>query len=217
MKRILKLTNDGSYTLYIPELDEHYHSFHGALQEARHVFIKNGLDFFKSKDCINVLEVGLGTCLNAYLSYEWAEKNKVRIQYHGIEPFPIDGTLIKECLQAIDAKPEIIDFFSTLNYNEENCFGAYFSLNAIQKNLEETNLEHEADIVFYDAFGPRAQPEMWEKPPLLKCYQFLKSDGVFVTYCAKGQVKRNLKEIGFDVKSLPGPPGKREMTLAIKL
>ena len=216
MKSTLTKTADGSYTLYVPELDEHYHSIHGALQEAEHVFIKHGIELFKHQDRIQVLEMGLGTCLNAYLTCRWAQENQKSVFYCGVEAFPVESAVIAQCLDAlgtVDNKERT--FFSHLSYGECQALGSFelYPLHATWNSLR--NME-EFDLVYYDAFGPRAQAEMWTMEHFKIAYDALKSGGLLTTYCAKGQVKRDLKSVGFEVESRPGPPGKREMTLAWK-
>jgi tRNA U34 5-methylaminomethyl-2-thiouridine-forming methyltransferase MnmC len=216
MKRTLTKTADGSYTLYVPELDEHYHSIHGALQEANHVFIQNGLAMLSHKKSIRVLEVGLGTALNAYLTYEWSKKNNIEVWYCGVEAYPVDGDVISTCLTEIGVdKQDVLSFFSSLSYGETKTL-EYFTLAPIHTFWADLSMEDSFDMIFYDAFGPRAQEEMWTLGNFEIAFKALKSDGILVTYCAKGQVKRDLKSVGFKVESRPGPPGKREMTVAFK-
>jgi len=216
MKRTLTKTADGSYTLYVPELDEHYHSIHGALQEANHVFIKHGLEPLKESSSIRVLEMGLGTALNAYLSYQWAKKNKVTLWYSGVEAYPVDGELITTCLKEIGVTHEQdLRFFSQFVYGSTQHIGD-FTLEPIHAFWANLSMEDSFDVIFYDAFGPRAQEGMWTISNFEIAFKALKSNGILVTYCAKGQVKRDLKSVGFKVESRPGPPGKREMTVAFK-
>ena len=201
MNRELKLTSDGSYTLYVPELDEHYHSIHGAVQESEHVFIKYGIQtLFKSN--IRVLEVGLGTCLNALLTAIWSEHNGSSVDYTGIEAYPLKDEVNK----SLNYGEKIEDKKANLFFNE-----------IIKSNWGIQNRIHRKyDIVYFDAFGPNTQGELWQFDILKKMYELLDDNGVFVTYCAKGQLKRDLAQIGFKVESLPGPPGKREMTRGVK-
>ncbi len=216
MKREWVKTADGSFTLYVPELDEHYHSIHGAKQEAEHVFIKYGLELIKEKRSLKVIEMGFGTGLNAYLSYEWSKRNHVEMTYYGIEKFPIEGKMIRKCLKEIEVNDhEVLSFFENLDFNRLQSLKD-FQLVPIHGTWEEMDFIEEFDIVFYDAFGPRAQNEMWAISNFEKAFKALKQGGIFTTYCAKGQVKRDLKAVGFTVETKPGPPGKREMTVAYK-
>jgi tRNA U34 5-methylaminomethyl-2-thiouridine-forming methyltransferase MnmC len=216
MKRTLTKTADGSYTLYVPELDEHYHSIHGALQEANHVFIQHGLEPIKDRSSIRVLEMGLGTALNAYLSYQWARKNNITLWYSGVEAYPVEGEIISTCLKEIGVNQvQDLRFFSEFVYGSTQGLDS-FTLDPIHAFWADINFKEAYDVVFYDAFGPRAQSELWTLANFQIAFDALKPGGTLVTYCAKGQVKRDLKSVGFTVESRPGPPGKREMTVATK-
>lgn len=216
MKRTLIKTSDGSYTLYVPELDEHYHSIHGALQEANHVFIQHGLEPIKDRSSIRVLEMGLGTALNAYLSYQWARKNNITLWYSGVEAYPVEGEIITTCLKEIGVNQvQDLRFFSEFIYGSTQVLDN-FTLDPIHAFWADINFKEAYDVVFYDAFGPRAQSELWTLANFQIAFDALKLGGTLVTYCAKGQVKRDLKSVGFTVESRPGPPGKREMTVALK-
>lgn len=219
MKKIeLRQTADGSNTLYLPELDETYHSNHGAVQEALHVFIEHGLTFVaEDKKSISVFEMGFGTGLNALLTAQWAEKHQRKMEYIGIELHPISEEIWRQ-MDYVQEKSEVELYAKIMsaaweNYQEIN---PYFQLRKIEKDVLQLERQEQVDLVYYDAFGPRAQSEMWEIPVLTKMYELLKPGGVFVTYCAQGQMKRNLKSLGFELTELPGPPGKRVMTRATK-
>lgn len=220
MKRELVQTADGSTTIYLPEWNEHYHSSHGALQEAQHVFIQHGLNAMTC-DYITIFEMGFGTGLNALLTYFAAEKRNQYIHYIGLEAFPPSH----EELEAMNysqftANPEALEVYRMLHetaYGNPQSLTEHFVLEKIEATLEETDFSKETiDLIFYDAFGPRVQPHLWTLEIFQKLYSWLSPGGMLVTYCAKGQVKRDLKEAGFKVEALPGPPGKREMTRAIK-
>ncbi len=212
-------TQDGSKTIYLPHLDETYHSSNGAIQEAVHVFIKMGLHAAKGKE-IHVFEMGFGTGLNAVLAYQFAMEHQVKVIYHGIEAFPVslEIALKMEYFKGIsDSIIPVFEWMHSQEWNVELAYNELFSFQKIEAKMEEYVLEREAyDVVFYDAFGPRAQAEMWDVSILKKMYDALKVDAFLVTYCAKGQVKRDLKGLGFAIEPLPGPPGKREMTRAWK-
>lgn len=219
MKREIITTNDGSSSIYIPEMDETYHSVHGAVQEALHVFIKNGLGLLSSKE-INVFELGFGTGLNAILSEQYSSQNSILINYHSIEAFPVEVSLVKllNYNDIIKYNVEIFDSIHSAKWEVLNRISETFQLKKIEAKIQDFELDkNHYDIVFFDAFGPRAQSEMWSVEILQKMYDGLKPDGKLVTYCAQGQFKRDLKSIGFKVENLPGPPGKREMTVATKL
>ncbi|MDX2361441.1 MAG: tRNA (5-methylaminomethyl-2-thiouridine)(34)-methyltransferase MnmD [Crocinitomicaceae bacterium] len=219
MKRTVIATTDGSKTIYIEEMDETYHSSHGAIQEAKHVFIKNGLEVLES-DSIRVFELGFGTGLNALLTCKFANDADRFIEYHGIEAFPVSLEMASEMDYPSLIEGDYSPHFESIHSNKRDDLIEItdkFSLKKIEAKIQKVELDPDYyDIVFFDAFGPRAQSEMWEMEILKKMYDALKVNGVLVTYCAQGQFKRNLKALGFTVESLPGPPGKREMTKAIK-
>lgn len=219
MKREIKMTSDGSHTLYVPELDEHYHSIHGAIQESRHVFINHGIQtLFKSP--IQLLEVGLGTGLNALLTSIWSLNTNTEVHYTGVEAYPLNDELNQSLhydknLENSNAKMFFQDIISS-KWEVKTNIHSKFVLHKIQCRIEEFMTNHKFDIVYFDAFGPNTQEELWDIEILKRIYGMLNDNGVFVTYCAKGQLKRDLKHIGFKVETLPGPPGKREMTRAMK-
>ena len=220
MKREVIETGDGSKTIRIIDLDENYHSTHGALQEAEHVFMKNGLLEFVYKSQISILEMGFGTGLNAFLSAIKANDLKLKIEYTGIEAFPVSNDELNQLGYYNIAGESNSDLYNKLHetlWGEMNEISEWFSLRKIKNQLQLINFDNESfDIVYYDAFGPRAQEEMWSIELFQKMYDSIKEGGFLVTYCAKGQVKRNMKAVGFEVEPLPGPPGKREMTRAWK-
>lgn len=219
MEHQIIVTNDGSKTIYLPELKETYHSSNGALQEACHVFIKNGLENCTEEE-INIFEVGFGTGLNAILAYKFAIENKKKVIYHGIEAFPVSELIAAEMdyFSCIDEEyKSVFEWMHKVEWNIEHAFDSYFSFQKINGKLEEYSLKEAFyNVVFYDAFGPGAQAEMWEVQLLKKMYDGLNENNFLVTYCAKGQVKRDLKSLGFEIEPLQGPPGKREMTRAWK-
>jgi len=221
IKRELRKTGDGSMTIYQPEIDEHYHSYHGALQEAVHVFIKNGIQKLPFKDEISVFELGFGTGLNALLTAIWSIKNNKKVSYFGLEAFPVE----KEMNRAMNYS-SLISESSAFSYFEKIIDAEWekvievnpnFQLKKVAHKIQDVIILEQFDVVFFDAFGFRAQEEMWSYDVLEKTTQLLKTEGLFVTYCAKGQFKRNLNALGLRVEALPGPPGKREMTIAWKI
>lgn len=218
------ITEDGSHTIYIPELDETYHSTHGAITESNHVFIKNGLHYLgnrEKRDNVKLFEVGFGTGLNTLLSAIYSEEHRIHLRYESLEAFPlssletqqlnypelIKNPISKGAFKVIHESPwgQWVDVSST------------FQLKKVKNTIREYVGQESFDICFFDAFAPSRQPDMWELPILQKISDLLVSNGIFVTYCAKGQLKRDLKSIGFEVESLPGPPGKFEMVRAIKI
>ncbi len=217
----IKKTADGSNTIFLPDLNENYHSFHGAIQEAKHVFIQNGLENLSSYSEISIFELGLGTGLNAYLTSLWAERLQIRINYTSIEAFPVPIEICNKMDYPIHLKAKdgsaLYEAIINSNWNQVNQLSDFFFLHKIENVIQDWSSDSKVDLIFFDAFGPRAQPEMWDLAILDKMYNLLKNSGVLVTYCAQGQFRRNLKSIGFKVDSLPGPPGKREMTRAIRI
>lgn len=220
MERKVIQTEDGSSTIYIEEMNEHYHSHHGAIQEAEHVFLKNGFHAI-SANPVRIFEMGFGTGLNALLTYREAQKYGRSVVYETIEAFPVS----KEMVDALNFIELIGREFQTtyhkmheIKWNEAALISPFFSLTKYYGKLEVHETKGDlVDLVYYDAFGPRAQSELWTVEALSIIKAVLKPGGMLVTYCAQGQFKRNLKALGFDVQSLSGPPGKREMTRAIKL
>jgi tRNA U34 5-methylaminomethyl-2-thiouridine-forming methyltransferase MnmC len=215
-------TADGSDTFFMPEFNEYYHSHHGAIQEAKHVFIKNGLQHLSKRKSINILEVGLGTALNALLTVIEAHELQIKINYLGLEAFPLSNEQLEELnySKLIDDKNSgsFFEKIKQVEWGSKSKISDFFEIEKVHNTLQEIKLKfNHFDLIYYDAFGPRAQEEMWHLDLFEKLYNSLKTNGVFVTYCAKGQVKRDLKSLGFQLESLPGPPGKREMIRATKI
>jgi len=215
MKREIITTNDGSKTIHLPDWNENYHSIHGAVQEAQHVFIKSGLSEI-SKQEIHILEIGFGTGLNAILTLNKAKETEQKIHYSGIEAYPIQLDELKalnyEDLPEIKENEELFWQLHSSEWNKTNNIAPLFDLYKIQLFLDDFQPpKNRYDLIYFDAFGPRVQPEMWSKEVFEKLFKSLKNEGLFVTYCAKGQVRRDLIEVGFQVEKIPGPPGKREM------
>lgn len=218
----IRQTKDGSNTLYVPELNEHYHSVHGALQESQHVFIKHGLEHMLNlrKD-IKILEVGFGTGLNAILTYPFALAQKAFIQYDTLEKFPLGIDVVEQLhFDKVILNPELQEVFMALHkapWNEPVDVIPYFTLQKIHETLEEFVVPQAYyDLIYFDAFAPEKQPELWSDEMFAKLYKATRPGGVLVTYCAKGSFKRSLRAAGFEVEALPGPPGKREMTRGVK-
>ena len=232
MKRIIQQTEDGSNTIYIEDWDESYHSKHGAVQEAMHVFIKNGFShFIAAKKPLKILEIGFGTGLNAFITLLEAEKNQQHVSYVGIEKFPVS----EEEFDAIHFFDDVFKFYPELanreeelrivyrylflsNWEEWQILSPHFRIKKVKDdffNLKNCN-ENEFDLVYFDAFGSQIQPEMWEKELFEIIDSTTKSTAIFTTYASKGTVKRGLKELGYVVEKRPGPPGKREMMVGLK-
>lgn len=218
MKRELVLTSDGSHSLFVPELNEHYHSVHGALQESQYVFIQKGLEFFPSSKKLSILEVGLGTGLNLWLTFLAARDREATIAYTGLEAFPLSDAEwepLNYAQQLGKAAPEFT-MLHRLPWNEQVEVEGGFEVLKQIGTLQLTPLGGPFDLVYFDAFAPSVQPELWELPVLQRVVEALAPGGLFVTYCAKGQLRRDLQTLGLQVERLPGPPGKREMLRAIR-
>ena len=220
--KIIK-TGDGSDTLYNKEIDETYHSLHGSVTESKHVYINAGLENFlgkNKKQSISILEVGLGTGLNLLLTLKYAKKNNLKIQYHAIEPFPLDNTILKKLnfnnkLEGFDKKVyekihhpknlEPIDLSNNISFTKSIT------------RLEQISFENEKyDLVFFDAFAPSKQPDIWSVENFRIIKEAMKKDGIMVTYSSSGKLKKILKELKFKIEKLAGPKGKKEMTRAVK-
>lgn len=219
MKREIILTSDGSTTIHLPEWNEQYHSKHGAIQEAYHVFIKNGLSCI-SKPNISILEIGLGTGLNCFITFLEAKNKGLFIDYVGVEAFPITNDEINSLnyVSELNAKEQqtIFDLIHKYEWEKQQQLSIFFNLKKQKKLFEEINALEEFDLIYFDAFGARVQPELWTEKIFKKMYIALKENGVLVTYSAKGSVRRALQTVGFIVERLEGPPGKREMLRATK-
>ena len=216
---ILKKTADGSDTLYSPEMKESYHSANGAAQESRHVFLEAGLQQIRQQN-IRIFEVGFGTGLNALLTWGFASKNHIQIDYDTIEAYPVSKAVI-ESLNYKELEPELPgDAFLQIHNADWGCPAMLeegrFNLLKIQGDFTVFDFTKKYDLVYFDAFAPDKQPEMWEENLFLKIWNALNDEGILVTYCAKGEVRRRMQRCGFQVERIPGPPGKREMLRAVK-
>jgi len=212
-------TADGSDTIYLSELDETYHSIFGAVQEAKHVFIDNGLELIK-KDKFTVLEIGFGTGLNALLTAIFAEKNQKIINYITIEKFPLENELIDQLNYASQSNPDVFLFkkIHLAQWEQNVIINDSFEILKLKTDLIQTELKIEVavDIVFFDAFAPSKQSEMWDEKIFKILYETLADNGIFVTYSSAGMVKRALRTSGFNVKRVKGPPGKHHILIATK-
>lgn len=225
MERKIIKTGDGSVTIHLPEWNEQYHSKHGAIQEARHVFLKTGLDFYKenfdSNKTINILEIGFGTGLNAFLTFVKASEENTSINYTGIEAYPVEAKEVSmlNYPQAAEAEKFSEEFqkMHTAEWEKPIQLSEDFVLTKQQKKFDEITDKAQYDLIYFDAFGARVQPELWTEEIFQIMYGSLKQEGVLVTYAAKGSVRRAMIASGFEVSKLPGPPGKREMLRAVKI
>ena len=214
----IKISGDGSHTLYVPDMDEPYHSLNGAITESTHVFIRNGFNNCW-KDHINVFEVGFGTGLNALLTYIEAIGRNVVTTYHSIELKPLTDDIYGKLNYPSELGNNIDDIFSfmhTCEWNKSHPLNSYFVLHKIQDDFVHYELTEVYDIIYFDAFAPDKQSEMWTQQIFNKLFHHLSNGGILTTYSAKGEVKRKLVNAGFSVEYLPGPPGKREMIRALK-
>lgn len=221
IRREIITTADGSKTIRIPDWDENYHSSHGALQEARHVFLQYGLDALAGRPKVSVLEIGFGTGLNAILTLERAAENGMQVTYDGLEAYPVSSEEVEAlAYEQLLKNEEMRSYYQKLHavaWDTPQEISPWFTVTKIHDKLENMQFDPlRYDIVYFDAFGPRAQEEMWQLKYFQQLFEALTPGGMLVTYCAKGQVKRDLRAAGFEVEALPGPPGKREMTRAWK-
>lgn len=237
MKRHIITTADGSKTIQIEEWNEQYHSIHGAIQEANHVYIKQGLlcCFDRKEEAsepilqtpggtspdLSILEIGFGTGLNAFLTLLQAEVHRVDVHYTGVEAFPISSAEMEalnyaERLQVLE-KAQLFEDMHKISWEFEQRLTPYFTLQKQHRLFEEIHAKEQFHLIYFDAFGARVQPELWTEAMFKTMYGALKANGVLVTYAAKGSVRRAMQAVGFKVEKLPGPPGKREMLRAIKV
>lgn len=220
----LVVTEDGSHTLYSAELNETYHSRHGAIRESMHVFIRQGFRHYLSmtgRKEIKIFELGLGTGLNALLTAMEAGKFNCRVYYEVLEPYPLGPELYSRLnygnlLPGTGAMDLLVKIHKT-GWSADQHLTGKFILNKKMSRFEEYDpCDHDFDILYYDAFAPGKQPEIWEPELLQKAFDMLIPGGILVTYCAQGNFKRNLKKAGFNIETLSGPPGKKEMVRADK-
>lgn len=220
MKKQLVQTADGSHSFFIPEMDEQYHSKYGSIAESQHIFIQNGLMHqAENKKKIRLFELGMGTGLNVYLTALAAVKHNLSIEMHSIEAFPITLDEAKslnypECLGESEA---IFEQIHQLSWDELHFLNSNFSLKKVQDNMQDYSFNSTFDLIYFDAFAPEKQEEIWSEAIFKNLYEALAQQGTLVTYCVKGVIRRRLTAIGFEVEKLSGPlGGKREMLRATK-
>lgn len=220
MKREIITTADGSATIHLPDWNEHYHSKHGAIQEAYHVFIEHGLALFNNEP-VALLEIGFGTGLNAFITYLESQKRNLSVRYVGVEAYPVLMDEIKKLNYTTLLKAEneavMYEQMHKLPWNEPYNMYTHFSLEKRQQFFDTIDDKEAFNLIYFDAFGARVQPELWTEDMFKIMYDALKTAGVLVTYSAKGSVRRAMQSVGFSVERLPGPPGKREMLRATKI
>jgi tRNA U34 5-methylaminomethyl-2-thiouridine-forming methyltransferase MnmC len=220
VQRKLIITEDGSHSIVMPALNVSYHSIHGAIQESKHVFIEAGLNHVLKNyhpQQLHILEMGFGTGLNVLLTAIEAEKQKINIHYTAVEEFPISIDEAKSLNY-----PELLqhkDLFQNVHQSEwdrDVVISEHLTIRKEKVNLINFSVNNQFHLIYYDAFDPTAQPELWTKEVFEKLFRILYQNGILVTYCSKGDVRRAMMSAGFTVKKLPGPPGKREMLRAMK-
>ena len=218
MQTKLKLTEDGSHTLFVPEIDECYHSTHGAIQESRHIFIEAGLKQCQKKE-IGILEIGFGTGLNAFLTLLEAERSKKQVHYTSLELYPVaveTALLLNYPEELAPGKRQDFEKMHASEWNVEIPVTSYFNLTKVETDFTKFMFKDIFDVVYFDAFSPEKQPEMWSEELFENIYLHCNPGAVLTTYCAKGIVRRAMQAAGFVVERLPGPPGKREILRGVK-
>lgn len=216
------ITADGSHSLLNEDLNETYHSVHGAIQESAHVFIKHGFDHFISQwnpERVSILEIGFGTGLNALLTIQKLFETSIHVRYTSLEAHPISEKMWSTLnyTESLGLKDQFKDLHQSA-WGVESAILPQFNLLKKQGTLQEMSFEPDVyDLIYFDAFAPSKQPELWTIDILQKVVDAMKRDAVFVTYCAKGQLKRDLKALGLMVETLQGPPGKHEMVRGTKI
>lgn len=219
MDKKIIITEDGSNTIFVPSLNEHYHSTHGAVQESMHVFIKSGLrEIEKTK--INIFEVGFGTGLNAFLTAIESENLKIEVNYTSIEKHPLNRIIIQSLNYPEFFSPDKRKLFSKIHdcaWNHREVITDNFNIKKIEGDIKEYCFDDYYDLIYFDAFGPDKQAEMWTNEIINNIASSCKRGCLFLTYSSRGQLKRQLRANNFAVDHIAGPPGKREITRAIKL
>lgn len=217
MKREIIITSDGSTTIHLPDWNEQYHSKHGAIQEAYHVFIKYGLEACK-KDDINILEIGFGTGLNCFITLLEHQK---QINYVGVEAYPVALEEVAKLNYVnelnVTAKQSLFDKIHKVSWEEQHDITSRFKLTKRKQFFKDINDKNKFDLIYFDAFGARVQPGLWTEDIFKTMYEACTENAILVTYAAKGSVRRAMQAVGFNVERLPGPPGKREMLRATKI
>ncbi|SNQ42939.1 tRNA (5-methylaminomethyl-2-thiouridine)(34)-methyltransferase MnmD [Cellulophaga lytica] len=220
MKRKIITTGDGSKTIQIEDWNEQYHSIHGAVQEAYHVFIKHGLSLFKDES-VSILEIGFGTGLNAIITAIEAPKSNLNIDYTGVEAYPVEAEEVAELNYIVQLNAsnfeDVFNKMHNVSWEVKTEILPNFNLLKREQNFLDITDKEAYNLIYFDAFGARVQPELWTENIFGIMHNALQTNGVLVTYAAKGSVRRAMLAVGFKVERLPGPPGKREMLRATKL
>jgi tRNA U34 5-methylaminomethyl-2-thiouridine-forming methyltransferase MnmC len=221
LKREILITSDGSTTIHLPDWDEQYHSKHGAIQEAYHVFLRAGLDIVStSAKKIEILEIGFGTGLNTFITFLEGRDKQLEIDYVGVEAYPVAAVEVLKLNYVEELKAtadqDIFDKMHALPWEEKQEISKEFQLTKRKQFFQDITDTEAFDLIYFDAFGAKNQPELWTEAIFLKMFDAIRKDGVLVTYCAKGSARRAMQAVGFIVERIPGPPGKREMLRATK-
>mgnify|MGYP003632601823 FL=1 len=229
MKREIFITSDGSTSIHLPDWNEQYHSKHGAIQEAYHVFIKAGFEKFldtisqkkeSTQTNLSILEIGFGTGLNAFITFLEADKKNIKIDYVGVEAYPVAANEVEKLNYVAELKAEnnqlVFNEMHTTSWDEKHTISDDFYLTKRKQFFNEIDDDNTFDVIYFDAFGATNQPELWTEEIFQKMFTALKVGGILTTYAAKGSVRRAMQSVGFTVERLAGPPGKREMLRAVK-
>jgi tRNA U34 5-methylaminomethyl-2-thiouridine-forming methyltransferase MnmC len=209
MDVILETSADGSHTLFVPEMDEHYHSINGAVQESKHVYLEAGFKQCRKTD-IHVLEMGFGTGLNALLTAREAELQSINVFYTGLEKFPLPPEIIAR-LNYLEIDRTLFQSVHQAEWGKSERINPCFHLEKIQTDFRNFHFPDRYDVVYYDAFAPDKQLEVWSQDLFDRIFSAMNPGGILTTYCAKGNIRRMMQQAGFSVERIPGPPGKREM------
>jgi len=217
MKLKKLITKDGSYTFYNPEIDDHYHSIFGAITESEHIFINSAYNKI-DKENISVLEVGFGTGLNAILSLKEANKQNKNTLYHGVELYPIsyENILRLNYIETTGISEKNLELIHASEWGKEIIISEHFTLLKTKADISIYSPDFKYDIIYFDAFGPDKQAEIWTNEMFTRMYNLLNPGGILSSFSVKGNVKRALKQAGFHIEILPGPPGKRHILRATK-
>ena len=205
----IETTADGSPTLFLPERNEHYHSINGAVQESRHVYIEAGFNQCL-KNPIQVLELGMGTGLNVLLTAMEAERRGVQVIYTALEKYPLPEEIVEQ-LHYFAEKSEWFQTIHSMEWEEAVVLTPFFTLQKIRTDFRDFSYSGKYDVMYYDAFAPDKQAEVWSQELFDKLFNAMNPAGILTTYCAKGHIRRMMQQSGFSVERIPGPPGKREM------
>ncbi len=221
MKTALQITADGSHTVHLPEQNVTYHSRFGAIRESMHVFIEAGLhEAMKKKNDLSIFEMGFGTGLNSLLTLIEAEKHNLNIHYRSIEAFPLENEVVEalnyETFFFNERKQGILQKMHLTPFGQKVPFGSYFALTRSKGLLQDFETTEKYDLIYFDAFAPEVQPELWTEEIFRKIYSMMNTGACLVTYCSKGSARRAMKAAGLTVTKLPGAPGKWEMVRAYR-